>query len=129
MPRTDRMRVREFFEPVGLVLEMAESRLDAFNAAYSPAHGYHALATLAKAAQDTGLDPKTALTAAAHAFADAILYWRESGQKVSELLHEAATPGGTSAATLAAMGAAGYQKAIERGLAAGIRRARANARR
>ena len=127
--RTDRMRVREFFEPVGLVLEMAESRLDAFNAAYSPAHGYHALATLAKAAQDTGLDPKTALTAAAHAFADAILYWRESGQKVSELLHEAATPGGTSAATLAAMGAAGYQKAIERGLAAGIRRARANARR
>jgi pyrroline-5-carboxylate reductase len=129
LPHADRMRVRGFFEQVGLVLEMAESRLDAFNAAYSPAHGYHALATLAKAAQDAGLDPKTALTAAAHAFADAILYWRECGQNVSDLLHEAATPGGTSAATLAAMDAAGYKRAIERGLAAGIRRARANARR
>jgi len=128
LPRADRIRVREFFEQVGLVLEMAESRLDAFNAAYSPAHGYHALATLAKAAQDTGLDPKTALTAAAHAFADAILYCRESGQNVSALLQEAATPGGTSAATLAAMDAAGYKRAIERGLAAGIRQARANAR-
>jgi NADP oxidoreductase coenzyme F420-dependent len=40
VPRADRMRVRRFFEQVGLVLEMAESRLDAFNAAYSPAHGY-----------------------------------------------------------------------------------------
>jgi hypothetical protein len=48
--------VRKFFEQVGPVLEMAESRFDAFNAAYSPAHGYHALATLAKAAQDAGLD-------------------------------------------------------------------------
>jgi pyrroline-5-carboxylate reductase len=121
--------VRKFFEQVGPVLEMAESRMDAFNAAYSPAHGYHALATLAKAAQDTGLDAKTALTAGAHALADAIFYWRESGQNLSDLLHEAATPGGTSAATLAAMDAASYRRAIEGGLAAGIRQARANARR
>lgn len=125
----DRNRVRKFFEQVGPVLEMPESRMDAFNAAYSPAHGYRALAILAKAGQDTGLSAKVALTAGAHALADAILYWRESGQSLSDLLHEAATPGGTSAATLAAMDAAGYKKVIERGLAAGIRQARANARR
>lgn len=124
----DRERVRQLFEQVGPVLEMAESRLNAFNAAYSPGHGYHALATLSKAAQDNGLDRKTALTAAAHALAGAILYWRESGQKLSSLIQEAATPGGTTAATLTAMDAAGYTKAIELGLKAGIQRSRANAR-
>ncbi|MGA9391129.1 MAG: NAD(P)-binding domain-containing protein [Candidatus Sulfotelmatobacter sp.] len=128
LPSPDRKRVRRFFERVGAVLEISESRLDAFNAAYSPAHGYHALATLAKAAQATGMEPKMALTAAAHALADAVLYWRESGQNLSDLLHESATPGGTSAATLEAMDAAGYEKTIKRGLAAGIRQARANAR-
>jgi len=129
VPDADRRRVRKFFERVGPVLEMAESRFDAFNAAYSPSHGYHALATLAQAAQDTGLDRNTALTAGAHALAEAILYWRESGQTLSDLLHESATPGGTSAATMAAMKAAGYERAILRGLEAGIRQARANARR
>jgi hypothetical protein len=44
--------------------------------------------------------------AAAHALADAILYWRETGQDISALLEEAATPGGTSATTLAPMDAA-----------------------
>jgi pyrroline-5-carboxylate reductase len=125
----DRNRVRRFFGQVGPVLEMPESRMDAFNAAYSPAHGYHALAILAQAAHDTGLSARMALAAGAHALADAILYWRESGQNLSDLLEEAATPGGTSAATLAAIDAAGYKKVIERGLAAGIRQARAKARR
>ena len=129
LARPDRQRVRKFFELVGPVLAMAENSFDAFNAAYSPGHGYHALATLARAAQDTGLDQKTALTAAAHALADAILYWRESGQKLSHLLQESATPGGTTTATLTAINAAGYKRAIERGLEAGIRQAQANARR
>ena len=128
VPRRDRKRVRALFEQVGPVLEMAESRFDAFNAAYSPSHGYHALDTLAKAAQDAGLDRKTALTAGAHAFAEAILYWRESGETLADLLHESATPGGTSAATMAAMKRSGYEKAVAAGLRAGIQRARLNAR-
>ncbi len=129
LPRPDRKRVRKFFEQVGPVIEIAESRFDAFNAAFSPGQGYHALATLAKAAQDAGLDEKTAMTAGAHALGEAILYWKESGRKLSDLLREAATPGGTTAATLAAMDAAGYARVIERGIAAGIRQAQANARR
>jgi pyrroline-5-carboxylate reductase len=124
--RADRRRVREFFELVGPVLEIPETRFDAFCAAYSPSHGYHALATLVAAAEAAGLNRKTALAAGAHAFAEAILYWRESGQTLGGLLHESATPGGIAAATMDAMKRYGYEKAVAAGLQAGIRRARLN---
>ena len=68
----ERKRVRELFRMVGQVIEIPERSFDAFTAAYSSSHGYHALATLASAAQRAGLDRKTALTAAAHALADGI---------------------------------------------------------
>ncbi len=126
--RADRKRVREFFELVGPVVEIPEKRFDAFCVVYSPSHGYHALATLAAAAEAAGLDRKTALTAGAHAFGEAIRYWRESAQSLADLLHEAATPGGVAAATVEAMKRYGYEKAVAAGLRAGIRRARRNAR-
>src|SRR5262249_38277595 len=63
MPISTRKHVQKFFERVGPTLELPESKFDAFTVAYSPTHGYHALATLAKAAQKAGLDRKTALTA------------------------------------------------------------------
>ncbi len=66
--------------------------------------------------------------AAAHALADGILYWRESGLSLDELLHEAATPGGIAAATMDAADHAGYPRTVAKGLAAGIARARRNAR-
>jgi pyrroline-5-carboxylate reductase len=44
------------------------------------------------------------------------------------LLHEAATPGGISAAVMKTMDDEGYVKAVERGLRAGVARARKNAR-
>jgi pyrroline-5-carboxylate reductase len=128
MPQRDRLRVRALFARVGPVLEIPESRFDAFCAAFSPSHGYHALATLAQAAQAAGLDRNTALAAAAHAFAEAIAYWRESGESLDELLREAATPGGTAAASLRAMKKFGYERAVAAGLQAAIRQARQNAR-
>jgi pyrroline-5-carboxylate reductase len=121
--------VRELFAHVGLVVEIAENRFDAFTATFSPSHGYHALATLAKAAGGAGLDPKTSLTAAAHALAEGILYWRDSKKSLTNLLHEAATPGGIAAATMQSMDKAGYGKVIARGLQAGVAQARRNARR
>jgi pyrroline-5-carboxylate reductase len=124
----DRRRVRELFEIVGQIVEVPEAKFDAFTATYSSSHGYHALAALAGAAQRAGLDRKTALIAAAHALADGILYWRESGLELSELLHEAATPGGIAAATMEAMDRAGYAKSVESGIRAGIARAQRNAR-
>jgi len=127
--KSERRCVTALFERVGAVVEVPESRYDAFTVTYSSSHGYHALETLAKAAQDAGLDRANALTAAAHALGDGILYWRESGKDLADLLHEAATPGGIAAATMSAMDAAGYARAVKSGIRAGIRQARVNARR
>jgi pyrroline-5-carboxylate reductase len=125
----ERARVRKFFAHVGPVLDLPEGQMDAITATHSPTHGYHALATLAKAAEEAGLDRATALMAAAHALSDGIVYWRESGAELSELLREAATPGGIAAATMAAMDASGYARAVGKGIRAGVRQARRNARR
>jgi pyrroline-5-carboxylate reductase len=124
----ERLYVRHLFEQVGPVIEIPESQMDAITATHSATHGYHALAALAKGAQEAGLDRETALIAAAHALADGIFYWRESGLSLDELLHEAATPGGIAAATMQAMDRAGYSRAVTKGLAAGIGQARRNAK-
>jgi pyrroline-5-carboxylate reductase len=120
--------VQELFRKVGKTFEIPESQMDAITATHSSTHGYHALAALAKGARDAGLDDKIALVAAAHALGDGILYWRESGLSLEELLEEAATPGGIAAATMAAMDKAGYGQAVAKGLAAGIGQARRNAK-
>ncbi len=127
--KSERRRARSFFERVGAALEISEKQFDAFTATYSSSHGYHALATLAKAAQDAGLDRTTALAAAAHALGDGIRYWRESGLRLDDLLHEAVTPGGIAAATMSAMDAAGYQRVVKAGIRAGVKQAQRNARR
>jgi pyrroline-5-carboxylate reductase len=123
-PAGARREVRDVFARVGTVLEIPESRFDAFSVTYSSSQGYHALARLAEAAQMIGLDRKTALTAAAHALADGILAWRERSTSLDDLLGEAATPGGIAAATMASMDKSGYKRAVQRGLRAGMDRAR-----
>jgi|HubBroStandDraft_1064217.scaffolds.fasta_scaffold25019_3 pyrroline-5-carboxylate reductase len=123
-----RKQVRELFARVGPVREIPENRFDIFTATFSPSHGYHALAALAKAAENAGLSRGLALSSAAHALADSIFYWRQSGENLEVLLGEAATPGGTAAATMAAMDDAGYARAVARGLRAGVERGRKNAR-
>jgi len=126
--KSERVRVRKLFEQVGPVLELAEDQMDVITATHSPTHGYYALASLAKAAEDAGLDRKTALIAAAHALADGIFYWRESGLSLEELLEEAATPGGIAAATMEAMDKAGHGRSVAKGIAAGVEQARKNAK-
>jgi len=126
--RADRARIRQLFARVGQMLEIPERQFDAFTATYSSSQGYHALATLAEAAQNAGLDRKTALVAAAHALSDGILYWKESGQSLARLLHEAATPGGIAAATMSGMDKSGYARVVAKGLKAGIAQARRNAK-
>jgi pyrroline-5-carboxylate reductase len=126
---SERDRVRGFFGRVGVVIDLPESQFDAITAAHSPTHGYHALATLAKAAQQAGLNRKTALLAAAHALCDGIGYWRESGDSLDDLLREAATPGGIAAATMSGMDAAGYAGVVKKGIRAGVKQARLNGKR
>jgi len=128
LPRADRDRAREFFRNFGQVVEVPEPKFDAFTVTYSSSHGYHALEALAEAGHRVGLDRKTALMAAAHALADGIAAWREGSNSLESLLHEAATPGGIAATTMAAMNGAGYRQAVQKGVLAGLRRARANAK-
>jgi pyrroline-5-carboxylate reductase len=128
MSTADRKRVRNFFSQVGPVVELPESKFDAFTATYSVSHGYHAVATLARAAERLGLDRRTALTAAAHALSAGVVAWRESGSSLQELLHEAATPGGIAATVMNTMDSGGYAKIVQRALRAGVTRARQNAR-
>lgn len=128
-PGGAKREVKVLFKNVGSVLDVPESQFDIFTATFSSSHGYHALDALAATAQKLGLNRKTAMTAAAHALADGILFWRESSIPLAQLLEEAATPGGTAAATMSAMDSSGYQRSIQRGLRAGVARARKNATR
>lgn len=120
--------VKSLFEQVGSVLEIPERHFDAFTVTFSPSHGYHALAALATAGERLGLNRKNALTAAAHALAGGILSWREGEEQLDDLVQEAATPGGTAAATMQEMDRSGYKRSIEEGLRAGMARARKNAK-
>jgi pyrroline-5-carboxylate reductase len=127
LPRANRKRVQGFFAGFGQVVEIPESKFDAFTVIYSCSHGYHALATLARTGQAAGLDRNTALLASAHALADGIIAWRDGKDSLESLLEEAVTPGGIAAATVNKTDAAGYGRAIRQGVGAGLRRARANA--
>jgi len=127
LPRADRKRVQDLFSSFGRVVEIPETKFDAFTVTYSCSHGYHALETLARAAQKAGLDRNTALLASAHALADGIIAWRDGKDSLESLFEEAVTPGGIAAATATKMDAAGYRRAVQQGVAAGLRRARANA--
>jgi pyrroline-5-carboxylate reductase len=127
LPRADRKRVQSLFAAVGQVVEVPESKFDAFTVIYSCSHGYHALATLAEAGRAAGLDRNTALLASAHALADGIIAWRDGKDSLGTLLEEAVTPGGIASATVNKMDSAGYGCAVRQGVAAGLRRARANA--
>jgi pyrroline-5-carboxylate reductase len=126
VPSPAKQKIRRLFSQLGQVLEIPESQFDPFTVTYSASHGYHALATLAKAAQELGLPRNIALSAAAHALADGIVAWREEDLALEALLDEAATPGGIAATVVNSMNRAGYQEAIHEGLAAGIVRARKN---
>ena len=121
-----KIEVKSLFEQVGPVLEIPERQFDAFTVTFSPSHSYHALAALATAGERLGLNRKNALSAAAHALADGILSWREGEEPLDKLIQEAATPGGTAAATMQVMDASGYKQIIEKGLRAGRARARKN---
>jgi pyrroline-5-carboxylate reductase len=124
LPVAARKKVRQVFSRVGAVVEIPETQFNAFTVVYSSSHGYHALAALAAAGRKLGMGREAALSAAAHALEGAICFWREEGQSLEELLRHAATPGGIAEATMAAMNAAGYLRAVERGVREGMRRAR-----
>jgi pyrroline-5-carboxylate reductase len=99
--------------------------MDAFTVAFSPTHGQHALAALARAGEKLGLSRELAQLAAAHALGDSISDWRARGAPpLADLLAEAMTPGGIAAETIRTLDRAGYSKSIEWALRVGMSRLR-----
>ena len=128
-PANAKNAIYEMFSAIGEVVNMSEREMDAFTVAFSPTHGQHALAALAKAGEKLGLSRELAQLAAAHALADSVSDWRARGAPpLAELLAEACTPGGIAAETIRALDRAGYSKSIERALRAGMARLRKNAK-
>ncbi len=128
LPMPAKRKIKNLFSQLGPVLEIPERQFDAFTVTYSASHGYHAVATLAQAAQKLGLPRKIAFAAAAHALADGIVAWREDDTSLAALLNEAATPGGIAATVIEFMNRAGYRRAVQQGLRAGVSRAGRNRR-
>jgi pyrroline-5-carboxylate reductase len=124
---SNRAELRAFFALVGQVLEIPENQFDAFTVTFSSSHGYHAMAALIEAAVANGLNRRAAQMAAAHALADGISSWRAGKLSLEHLMQEAATPGGTAAAVMSSLDAAGYRRIMRNGLRAGIERAQKNA--
>jgi pyrroline-5-carboxylate reductase len=122
--RSARRLIESLFAAVGEVLVLRESQFDAFTVLYSVSHGQHALYTMTQAGVKLGLRRNLAEKAAAHALCEGILSLRASRAPLEELLREAATPGGTSAAVMASLKESGYRDMLERGLRAGVQRAK-----
>lgn len=122
-----RRSVKRFFSEFGQVLEVPESEFNAFTVVYSPSHGLHALSALSEAAVRGGLNKHAALVAAAHALGAAEAVLKQRNADIENMVRQAATPGGTAEATMAAMDAAGYGDVVAKGVQAGIARARSMA--
>jgi len=120
-----RKELKQFFGRVGRVLEIPESTFDAFTATYSSSHGYRALAALAEAAQKLGLDRRLPLRPRPRAGGRDYLLAR------GEHLTGCPAAGGSHPRWNRrhrdeTMEEAGYRGIVERGLRAGVARARKN---
>ena len=122
-PSSARQLIESLFAAVGEVFVLPESQFDAFTVLYSVSHGQHMLHAMTAAGVKLGLSRNIAAQAAQHALSEAILSLRASRASLDELLREAATPGGTSAAVLASLTDSGHAEMLERALRAGVRRA------
>ncbi|HXZ18983.1 MAG TPA: NAD(P)-binding domain-containing protein [Candidatus Acidoferrales bacterium] len=127
-PSRARQRVKSLFGRVGPTVVIPEREFDAFTVVYSTSQGYHALAARVSAARRLGLSPRTAFLAAAHGMVEGVRALEENPGAASNLLAEAATPGGIAAEVIRVMRARGYDRLVERAYRAGLARARRMAR-
>ena len=96
---------REIFTSIGLVVEVAEEQIDAVTAlaGSGPAFVYSVIEALAEGGTKMGLSAETALALATQTVLGAAKLARESRLSPEELRKMVVTPGGTTAAGLAAM--------------------------
>ena len=98
-------QVRTIFGAIGVIVEVAEEQIDAVTAlaGSGPAFVYSVIEALAKGGEEEGLSHETALALATHTVLGAARYASTSDATPEELRRMVITPGGTTAAGLAAM--------------------------
>ncbi len=96
---------REIFSAIGVVVEVGEEQIDAVTAlaGSGPAFVYTVIEALARGGEKTGLDWEVALTLATQTVLGAAQLATETKLSPEELRKMVVTPGGTTAAGLAAM--------------------------
>jgi pyrroline-5-carboxylate reductase len=101
----DVAQVHAMFGAIGLIVEVAEDQIDAVTAlaGSGPAFVYSVIEALAKGGAREGLAADTALALATHTVLGAARYASMSDATPEELRRMVITPGGTTAAGLAAM--------------------------
>lgn len=119
-------RVRGLFAPTGAVEQLHEDVIDAFSAVVGsgPAYVYAVIESLSAAAVEQGLTPEQAARLVPAMVGGAVAYLEASGRAVGELREEVTSPGGSTAAALAAFA----ERDLDGTLRAGVGSATARAR-
>lgn len=127
---TDVAAITEIFRAIGLVVEVEEKQIDAVTAlaGSGPAFVYSAIEAMAAGGAKVGLPNESALALAIQTFLGAAQLASESDSSPEALRRAVVTPGGTTAAGLAAMDklkfADGLVAAVEAATARGREMAR-----
>ena len=122
----DLASARSIFDAVGVTVETNEDQIDAVTAlsGSGPAFVYTVIEALADGGIKTGLPPDVAAVLATHTVLGAAQLAAETGQSPEELRRMVVTPGGTTAAGLAAMA----ERGTSEGLIAAVEAAAARGR-
>lgn len=124
--RADRELVAAMFNAIGVAMEVNDEQIDAVTAlaGSGPAFIYSAIEALAAGAEKNGLERDVALKLAAQMTRGAAELALTSGKSPQQLRSEVATPGGTTAAGLAAMEKLGAAEALAAAITAAVERGR-----
>ena len=122
----DLARARSIFNAVGVTAEVSEDQIDAVTAlaGSGPAFVYTVIEALAEGGIKTGLPSEVAALLATHMVLGAAQLAAETGKSPEELRRMVVTPGGTTAAGLAAMA----ERNTSEGLVAAVEAAAARGR-
>jgi pyrroline-5-carboxylate reductase len=122
----DSARARSIFDAVGVTVEVSEEQIDAVTglSGSGPAFVYTVIEALADGGVKTGLPADVAAVLATHTVLGAAQLAAETGKSPEELRRMVVTPGGTTAAGLAAMKEMNGSEAIAAAVEAATKRGR-----
>lgn len=109
---------------------MDEGLIDGFSAVAGsgPAYVYYVIEALRAAAVDQGLDTELAARMVPEMIGGAVAYLQSTGREPDDLRAEVTSPGGSTAAAVAAFDRAGIPQGLRDGVAAAVARAQAMGR-